>query len=247
MAVDSSLKVFGPSSADSHERILPTQDHQEEYTQKVVEEIRDIEVARIANSANADSVAEQNEREVMWDSPPKLDESQAINTDRKWRDVRLVNIKHNQKWNDLVSINRLAVEMNARAGAESLDVARSQEWVEQREEEALNDHAEVLAGIDFYLSRGSVEAAPEQRLLSSVEHDDMEDTRQVRRLCQGPSEARFAKDGLCSCARFTAYTKGDFSLLAEAQYATQWNIPFQKWPDMITLVAKIRERQLIFS
>lgn len=60
-------------------------------------------------------------------------------------------------------------------------------------------------------------------------------------LKEGPSEAKFARDGFCSCSRFCKLTKADFELLEELETAVQTSneVPFLKINDIRKLVQKV--------
>ena len=90
-------------------------------------------------------------------------------------------------------------------------------------------------------SNASVQGAPSQRLLpTETQIEEIEDETPIR---EGPSDAKFAKDGFCSCSRFTRLTKEDFTLLAEADKAARRNIPFQDMGKLRDLIVRRIKKQ----
>lgn len=91
------------------------------------------------------------------------------------------------------------------------------------------------------VSRVSNNGSTSDALLRRTTGKDTEEMDDDKPLREGPSEAKFARDGFCTCSRFCRLTKADFALLAEVETAVQqnWDIPFQRMNHVRELVKKV--------
>lgn len=91
------------------------------------------------------------------------------------------------------------------------------------------------------VSQVSNKGSTSDKLLRRSTGKDTEEIDADKPLREGPSEAKFARDGFCTCSRFCRLTKTDFALLAEVETAVQenWGIPFGRLNDIRELVKKV--------
>ena len=105
--------------------------------------------------------------------------------------------------------------------------------------QTLKDHE--LAERISNLSNISVQGSPSKMLLQPAT-DSLNEAGNDAELREGPSDARFAKDGFCSCSRFTRLTKADFVLLADADKAVKNDRPFNRMSELRDLVKKVKQQ-----
>lgn len=220
----------------------------EAYAPNVVEGINDVEEIR-ATISPVDHSSAVSEDRLSWKAPPD-----APDEDGDWHHVKPdINGNVGKKfWPDKPE-SEAAGDGDSRWETDSFGLVAGITHMAQgaapdlqnftRIEEIMQslEDTRLVVGISDF-SNASVQGSPSERLLQPGEearHYVEEDDPQ---LAAGPSEARFAKDGFCSCSRFSVLTQADFVLVAEAERAAQKNIPFQRWSDARDLIQRIRKQ-----
>ena len=220
----------------------------EAYAPNVVKGINDVEEIR-ATISTVDHSSAVSEDRLSWKAPPD-----AADEDGDWHHVKPdINGNVGKKfWSDEpeseaagdgdsgweTDSSGLVARITHMAQGAAPDLQNFTRIEEIKQ--SLEDTRLVVGISDF--SNASVQGSPSERLLQPGEearHYVEEDDPQ---LAAGPSEARFAKDGFCSCSRFSVLTQADFVLVAEAERAAQKNIPFQRWIDARDLIQRIRKQ-----